>query len=377
MPIEIPRDADSEWLPIEPPTPRPDLAFSTQHKIHRKLVKKRSGSTFEGSPGGAREGSKRSEFGCHRYRICPQCDLRIEDGEIELSEENDIVRVDKKSKGRSNSHPEISGPFPLRSSVVDGRPAVQRSASSPATMLPQNRPVSAGATYTPSPAEVLSRSSYNHEWTAAVEASAHNRSLSEPKGFTKEATISQGSHLRAKPCRHAQFLGVRDVLRGVQTGIRPSTPLPGMPQSSSLRSRPPPTSYRPVSANGTMRRTSSQPHSPSPLSPIMASSEHLAFPSVSLTRSYSQDGHRAASPHVGGRKRAHSLENLTDSARAIATATASPIRNLFRQSQLRREQQKDEHDQVSDDEDGIWICVDVKAPVGALDSASARRAIDI
>ena len=340
-------------------------------------MKKPSSSTVGGSIGTRRKHS----FGTgshNRCRTCPQCFLDIED-EIEFCEENDIVRVDRKGKARSNSHPEISGPLPLGYSVTVGRPAVQRSASSPAAVHARLRTTSSAGSRTtapsPSPAEVLARSSYNHQWPAA-ELTSHIRSSSDPNNLPKAATVGHSAAPWTKRCRYSHLNDVRDVLRGVQMGIRPSTPLPGMPNSSPSRSRPPPTSYRPVS------RLAGHSRSPSPSPSTMSTQRQVYFPSAGLSRSLSQDASFAPSVVCGARtrKRAHSLENLTDSARSLALATTSPIRSLMRHSQIRKAQHAQGAGSAgSDDESGIWICVDVKAPVGVpdADNACAHRPVGV
>lgn len=364
-------DCDSGWFQVEPPTPRPALVLSTTPRptTHRKLVKKPSKPQIT-CPGAAKARSH-SQPGStqehpHRYHICAQCHLRIEVGDLEADDSKVAYSKKKKGKGRANSQPEL--PEVVRNSVSIGRPAAIRSSSSPAYLpFPQARSRSLPGSRAATPAEVLSRDSYNHEWASPIPSRpiSHARSPSEPQQRSSVTSMSsRRSTTPTRPCQH--MMDMRDVLRGVRSGMRPSTPIPGMPPVPA-KQRPPPTSFRPVSSGGRERGRSGTPSSSA------AEVREYSAEMAPLTRSQS---HKTSSgePHRV-RSRTRSLESLRGTAQALASASTAPIRNLLRTRSFMRNSQGDDtaHDAVHDEEDGVWVCVEIK-PTGAQakESAPAR-----
>ncbi|EJD07775.1 uncharacterized protein FOMMEDRAFT_16382 [Fomitiporia mediterranea MF3/22] len=357
-------DCDSAWLPVDPPTPRAGTYVLPYQRPHRKLFRKDSKTQIAVPPAmkmASHSRASKANEDQHHNPACLQCHLQNGCADPEVTQHV----TTSKGKGRANSQSGLSDS--IRNTVSFGRPAAVRSSSSPASLpFPHTRSRSLPGSGAATPAEVLSRASYNHEWAYPVSSRpiSHTRSPSSPQPGSSAFTMSmQRSTTPTRMCQHVSDM--RDVLRGVQSGIRPSTPIPGMPPVPP-KNRPPPTSFRPVSAGGRERGRSRTPMSSAAFSQARFSG--LAHP---LTRSQS---HRmSVEPTSSLRSRTRSLESLRGTAQALASASTAPLRNLWRARSFIRHSHNGQSGRsatdANDDEDGVWVCVDIKPPVDKAKSS--------
>ncbi|KAL5532104.1 hypothetical protein ACEPAF_5668 [Sanghuangporus sanghuang] len=350
-------DHDSSEFRVEQATPRPINSSPQQQKPQRNLLRKTSKTQVSCPPSekvSCKPQVSKAGQDQQRYQICPQCHLRIEFYDVEAEE---ISTNQKKGKGRTNSQPDL--PDSLRNTVCLGRPAVVRSSSSPASMpFSHTRSHSLPGSSTATPAEVLARASYNHEWASPAPSRliSHVRSPSAPQQGSPSSTMSvRRPTTPTRSCQH--FSDMRVVLRGVRSGIRPSTPIPGMPPvPPRTMNRPPPTSFRPVSASGRERSHSGTPTS------FVSHSQGRFSQFHPLTRSQSHSA--SAQTPSSMRSRSRSLESLRGTAHALAAASTAPLRTLWRARSFMRNSHSDQprRSDVDHDEDGVWVCVEVKTP---------------
>lgn len=415
---------DSEWLAVEPPTPRPFYLSPTQALRPRFLRKKRSRSQGAEpldsqtshnrnksakvlppptTPCQANRGQEYSHVRC----VCPQCHHPIQVPVADHLDETYNV------KGKNSAARAISSPKCLNSSSRFmgsdfGRPAVQRSSSSPASFTQDTRVMSSSRPATP--LEVLARSSYNHEWSFPTPREVTHRRSATHHFMGLTTTSSSSLKRTASWMKNSQQLAdVRTVIRGVQSGIRPSTPVPGMPPISPPRYRPPPSSFRPVSACG--ERSNSRLSMPT--SSTVSSSSHgqsqFGFPESAshLSRCQSQNSGQqrgrspfqvhSPSPSAGSnssaarvRTRTRSLDSIRDTAHILATASTAPIRSLLRaRSFIKRSTNENTNtnvnsspksntlSEVKGEPEGVWIRVDVDVDTHKSVEKNSNKGVEI
>ncbi|THH03220.1 hypothetical protein EW145_g6434 [Phellinidium pouzarii] len=377
-------DADSEWLPIEVPVlTEPGLV------VNRKLLKKSSKVEVNNppltmdaplpplppSPSLPPLLPPVEDSNVLQYRICPQCRqlVVVED----LPDED--VRSDVNSKGKVRARSLSEDNSRQRGF---GRPGVPRSSSSPAS-LPVLSGKANGRSNTASPEEVLSRGSYNHEWSSSPPTSSisHTRSSSAPgiglagRGVSAiSATV--GASSAKKTCQHMS--DVLDVLRGVQSAMRSSTPVPGMPSVPMQKYRAatavsPPTSFRPIPLSGRTSATLTRHQIRSPLLPT-AFSRSPSPPQFSetspLKRSRSHGGSTSRTQSL--RLRTRSLQSISDVMHGlVSTSPTRPLRRILSSRSRLRRNSNVPNSYVEDD--GAWVRVDMKSRL----RAATKPAVDV
>ncbi|KAI5118987.1 hypothetical protein M0805_009596 [Coniferiporia weirii] len=395
-------DADSEWLPVEPPTPFPAGA-NPRPGAHRKLVKKSSKVYVAGVraslPSQQRTPSPtHTAQTCSQCRVCPHCYQCVDSVDVGCESMCSYVFADAQGKGKgrersrsqSQSH---SGSGSGSESIGFGRPGVTRSCSSPASF--QSSSGKAGPrSKIATPEEVLARASYNHEW--AFPPKPHSlSSLRSDLPFATAGTSAVRASLETPPsvkkeCQHMS--DVRDVLRGMQSAIRSSTPVPGMPLAQrhhrTQAASPPPTSFRPgplsvncetpvVRARHRRRSSTPPPPPPSSFSPpsqlpkmstqskskVRAGSRTSIVPNLKRARSHGSFALHVQTPAL---VRSRSLQSLSSAMHGLATSSAAPLRVLLAPSSLLRRSfasaagARSGAGPGAKDEDGVWVRVDLK-----------------
>ncbi|KAH8111338.1 hypothetical protein DFH11DRAFT_1794649 [Phellopilus nigrolimitatus] len=375
-------DADSEWLSVDPATPLPPLIAvdaCVRQGGHRKLLKKPSKLNINSPVDPQAKFTKTPNTPPRRasaetqVQVCPQCHCRIEftgsdhsDGSLESRPYDRPSRRARPSASPPSSFPSkragtegnVKGKAIARShSNAEsksniGRPAVARSASSPASLPFPSKSTSRSSAGLASPEEVLARGSYNHEWPSASHSPIPRQSSPAPQKSTA-----------AKPGQCHHMAGMYDVLRGVRSAMRPSPPIPVMPAASRHRAEtPPPTSFRSPSA-GRVSQPETRSSTPSPPSPSPSPASHsppapLASHPLSHKRSKTASEPQAGQP-ARTRMRTNSLHSLTDA--------LPPLRKLLHaRSFLRKGSGTNASDNPKATENGkefedrIWVRVDIK-----------------